>query len=136
MTHDLKEQVIDDFGKQNTPEILTSLSEMIRMFNEGFGTDVPTSEADRITIDQWLKNLENDPELNNIAQESKSKDFRHIYERKFEEQILDSFSDNQPLVSKALSDIEFKRKISVAAGAFYKKHSLNLNKSSTRRSNR
>ena len=83
--------------------------------------DVPISDADRIAIDQWLKNLENDPELRHIAQENEFEDFLQIYEKRLEDQILDSLSDNQPLVSKIFSDVEFKRKITVAVGSFYQK---------------
>jgi type I restriction enzyme R subunit len=111
----------DDFGKPDAPEILTSLSQIIQKFNERFGVDVPISDADKIAIDQWLKNLENDLELRHIAQENEFEDFLRIYETRFEEQILDSLSDSQPLVSKIFSDVEFKRKIMVAAGSFYQK---------------
>ncbi|HYV51818.1 MAG TPA: hypothetical protein VE971_00865 [Candidatus Eisenbacteria bacterium] len=45
-----------------TPEILTSLSEIISKFNERFGKDVPITEADRLVVETWLKDLVNDPE--------------------------------------------------------------------------
>ena len=57
--------------------------------NERFGSDVPISDADRIAIDQWSKNLENDPELRHIAQENEFEDFLQIYEKRLEDQILD-----------------------------------------------
>jgi len=52
----------DNLGRTKTPEILTSLSEIISKFNERFGKDVPITEADRLVVETWLKDLVNDPE--------------------------------------------------------------------------
>jgi CxxC-x17-CxxC domain-containing protein len=111
----------DNVGRTKTPEILTTLSEIISKFNERFGKDVPITEADRLVVETWLKDLENDPDLREYAQANEFSDFLRIYEKGLENEMLSSLTDNLYLVEKIFSDADLKKKIMVTAAEFYYK---------------
>jgi type I restriction enzyme R subunit len=110
----------DDYGKPKTPEVLTTLSDLIQLFNERF-SDSRVSDSEIIEIDSWLKNLENNSELRKIAQVNEFDQFRRVYEKKLENQMLESLSANQSLISKIYSDPDLKEKIIVTAAEHYHK---------------
>jgi hypothetical protein len=95
------------------------LSEIIKTYNERFGVDFPLSDADIKIFEQWCENLKNDPSLQHVAQENEFEDFLLLYERKLQEQMVSSISQNQYLVSKIFSDKELKKKITINAASFY-----------------
>jgi CxxC-x17-CxxC domain-containing protein len=111
----------DNVGRVITPEVLTTLSEIISKFNERFGIDVPITEADKLVVETWLKNLESDAELREYAQANEFSDFLRIYETRLENQMLSSLSDNLYLVEKIFADTDLKKKIMVTAAEFYYK---------------
>jgi len=110
----------DNLGRATTPEVLTTLSEIISKFNERFGIDIPITEADKLVVGTWLKDLESDSELIEYAQANEFSDFLHIYETRLENQMLRSLSDNLYLVEKIFADKDLKKKIMATAEFYYK----------------
>jgi hypothetical protein len=55
----------DDYGESKQPDVLMSLSNVIRGINDRFGGTL--SEADTIIIQEWISLLKNDPLLREIA---------------------------------------------------------------------
>ncbi len=89
----------NDLDKSNSPDVLITLSNVIQTINEKFRGEVRISVADKITMLEWLENLEKDSELRDVAKANKLEDFLWIYEEKLQQQMVNSLSDNYYLVS-------------------------------------
>ncbi|HKG88474.1 MAG TPA: CxxC-x17-CxxC domain-containing protein [Nitrososphaeraceae archaeon] len=120
---DVQKQLVtkDDYSKSITPDVLTTLSDLINKFNQRFGIDIPITESDRIVMESWLKNLENDIELREYARVNAFADFVYVYESRLRDQILTSLSDNQYLVVRIFQDSDLRKNIMTSAAEFYYK---------------
>lgn len=110
-----------DFGTSKTPEVLTSLSAVIKIINERFGDDSRISPPDTVVIDKWLTNLENDSILREIAQNNDFPEFKREYEKRLESEMLNSLSQDQHLVSRIYTDKDLRIKIVETAAQIYHK---------------
>jgi type I restriction enzyme R subunit len=81
----------DSFSTGKSPDIVTTLYQVIQEFNERFSGDVRITDADTIVIEEWIKSLENDVSLRDIAQANEFNDFLRVFESKREEQYLIPF---------------------------------------------
>jgi type I restriction enzyme R subunit len=100
------------------PEVLTPLSEIIRLLNEKY-SDFELTEAEKLMIEDWLKNLKQNLELREFAKKNDFDDFLRVYELKFQEQIMNSVENYDYLVSKIFADNNLKQKIMGAAARSY-----------------
>ena len=99
------------------PEVLTSLSEVIRVVNQRFGGQF--SDADVITIQEWENILKNMPDLRLIAEQNEFSDFLRHFEARLQEVMLESMEQNQSLVSRIFTNPEFKREVTIKAAEMY-----------------
>jgi type I restriction enzyme R subunit len=109
----------DEIDKSKVPDVLTTLSNVIQTINEKFRGYVRITDADKLTILEWQENLEKDPELRNIAKANELEDFLRIYEKKLQEQMVNSLSDNYYLVSSIFSNPDLMKEITIRAASRY-----------------
>jgi len=107
----------DDYGSPKPPEVLTSLSEVIKALNDKFGGTI--SGADSISIEEWLKELKNDELLRQIAKENSFDDFFRHFEKKFMQVIIESEGSSQALVKRVYDDIAFQKELVIGASQLY-----------------
>jgi len=107
----------EDYGASTPPEILTSLSEVIRTINERFGGDF--SDADTISLENWLVVLKNDSFLRQVAKNNDFQDFLKQFEKRFLDLIISPDEQNQSLVTRIYSHIEFQKQLIVAAAQMF-----------------
>jgi type I restriction enzyme, R subunit len=107
----------DDYGTPKQPEILTSLSEVIRAVNDKFGGSL--SSADTITIEDWISVLKNDPLLRDIAKENTFEDFFKQFEKRFLDVVIGTDEPNQALVRRIYTEPEFQKELVIAAAQLY-----------------
>jgi len=109
----------DQLGMVKTPDEITTLSAVIREFNEKFGGNAGLTGADTIAIEEWLQDLENDQELREIALRNDFDDFLREYEKRFLNIVLVSLTDNKDIVTKVFSDAKLKERIVRTAASYY-----------------
>ena len=68
----------DSMRKAKNADVLTTVSAIVKLFNDKYG-DLEITDADRIMVDDWLKSLENNPSLREIAQSNEFDDFYRTY---------------------------------------------------------
>lgn len=75
-------------GKE--PEVLTSLSAIVKAMNEQFGTGFDLTDAEIITIDEWMEFLKKMPTLKDIAQSPHNDfdDFARAFREEFDRIIV------------------------------------------------
>jgi type I restriction enzyme, R subunit len=105
------------YGAPKEPEKLTSLSEVIRSLNDTFGGTI--SGADKISIEEWFKQLKNDPILREIAKENSFEDFYKQFERKFLNVVIESDNTNQSLVKRIYAQPELQKQLVMDASQIY-----------------
>ena len=108
----------DSMRKAKNPDVLTTLSAIVKLFNDKYG-DLEITDADRIMVDDWLKSLENNPSLREIAQSNEFDDFYRTYAENFKNKYLISLPENKYLVQKIFADAELKNKIMITAAKRY-----------------
>ncbi|CUR51344.1 Helicase, type I site-specific restriction-modification system restriction subunit [Nitrosotalea devaniterrae] len=111
----------EKFGKIKRPDIITKLSEIIKIFNERFAEGVPPLDANKIVLNEWIKKLENDEELREIAKHNEFQDFLRKFNEKFREIMIGSLNENKSLVSMIFANEQLKTELVVAAAEDYHK---------------
>ncbi len=106
----------DDYGSPKQPEVLTSLSEVIKVVNDRFGGSF--TGADAISLEEWLVVLKNDQLLREIAKENSFQDFYRIFEKRFLDIVISNDS-NQTLVKRIYSEPAFQKELIIGASQIY-----------------
>ena len=106
----------DDYGAPKKPEVITSLSEVIKKINEVFGGNL--SGADTVSIEEWLAMLKNDQLLREVAKANSFQDFYRIFEKRFLEVVITNDS-NQSLVKRIYSEPAFQKELIIGASQLY-----------------
>ena len=100
-------KLTESTGTVKTPDVMTTLSNIIEAINQKFGADIRVSDAERIVILKWLEDLLKDPELRLIAENNKSNDdFMRQFEARLKQKMRQSPEENQNLVEKIYVDKE------------------------------
>jgi len=107
----------EDSGVPKRPEVLTSLSEVVRVINDRFGGE--SIDADTISLESWLDELKKDPLLRQIAQINEFPEFLKQFQRRFLDLIVSPDEQNQTLVSRIYSNPEFQKQLVIEAAKFY-----------------
>ena len=107
----------DDYGTPKEPEVLTSLSEVIKAINDKLGDTF--SAADTLAIEEWISYLKNDPLLRKIARENSFDDFFKQFEKRFLAIVIENDEQNQLLVKRIFADPEFKIELIKSASFLY-----------------
>lgn len=118
LSHDEKSlKLIDDYGTPNQPEVLKSLSDVIKAINDKFGGNI--SAADTIAIEQWVSVLKNDSLLRDIAKENSFEDFFKQFEKRFLDVVIEDNEVNRVLVKQIYTNPEFQRDLIISAAQLY-----------------
>ena len=108
-------------GKE--PEVLTSLSAIIRTMNEHFGTGFSLTDAEVITIDEWMDMLKKMPTLKDIAQSPHNDfdDFAKAFRDEFDRVIVkkEIITHYKGLVSRIWENEEYHAAIVKKAAELY-----------------
>ena len=115
-------KLTESTGTVKTPDVMTTLSNIIEAINQKFGADIRVSDAERIVILKWLEDLLKDPELRLIAENNKSKDdFMRQFEARLKQKMRQSPEENQNLVEKIYGADDLLKTIITLAGDPYHK---------------
>ena len=108
-------------GKE--PEKLTSLSAIIKTMNEKFGTGFSLTDAEVITIDEWMDVLKKMPTLRDIAQSKHNsvEDFTRAFREEFDRIIVkrEMILQYKGLISKIWEDEVYHTAIVNKAAEMY-----------------
>ena len=125
ISHDIDKRpmtVKNKFAIPKTPEVLTSLSNVIQILNQKYMGDIKISDADIITVEEWIKSLENDNDLRELARTNKVEDFRLTFEVKLRQQMTNSLSEhNRYFISMIFADRNIQNRIFSASTDIYYK---------------
>jgi type I restriction enzyme, R subunit len=88
------------------PDEAISLSELIDILNERFGTNF--TKADQLFFDQIQQEANEDEALKKAAQTNSKDDFRYVFEKAFEGLVIDRMEGNDEISEKLLADGEFR----------------------------
>jgi len=110
----------DSYGSPKSPEVMTSLSEVIRLFNETVGGNLTGS--DEISLKGWFAELENDPILRGIAKENSFEVFYKQFEKHFLDVVISSDDPNQTLVKRIYTEPELQKQMIIGASQIYYKN--------------
>jgi type I restriction enzyme, R subunit len=105
------------YGTPKPPEIMTSLSDVIRSLNEVFG-GVFTG-ADKISLEKWFEELKNDQLLRDIAKANPFNEFFVQFEKRFLDVVISSDSTNQTLVKRIITEPELQKQLLIGASQIY-----------------
>jgi len=94
-------------GKQEEEE--ESLSELIRIFNEHFGTDF--TESDKLFVEQIEQDMMTDKKLKKQAQNNSKENFRYEFKDTFEDKAYKRMDQNQEIFIKMMNDDDFQKAI-------------------------
>jgi len=105
------------------PEILTSLSAIIKAMNEQFATGFDLTDAEVITIDDWMSVLKKMPTLKDIAQSPHNDfdDFARAFREEFDRIIIkkEMIQHYKGLISKIWEDEQYHTAIVHKAAELY-----------------
>lgn len=104
------------YGTPKSPEVLTSLSEVIRAINEVFGG---FGDADKISLEGWFDQVKKDPILREIAKENSFDDFFKQFEKRFLDVIISSDDANQTLVKRIWAEPDLQKQLVIGASQVY-----------------
>ena len=104
------------YGAPKSPEVLTSLSEVIRSLNEVFGG---FGDADTISLVGWFEEVKKDPILREIAKENSFEDFFKQFEKRFLNVIISSDDANQTLVKRIYTEPDLQKQLVIGASQLY-----------------
>lgn len=90
--------------KKSKDDVLT-LSEIIKLMNERFGTDF--DDADRLFFEQLEEELVNDEDLQKQAKANKMDTFSYAFDDNFLKNLLNRVDQNQEIFNKIIEDTEF-----------------------------
>lgn len=94
-----------DVGTGREDELI-SLSELIDILNERFGTEF--TQADQLFFDQIQEEAYEDEHLKQAAKTNNKDDFRYVFEKAFEGLVIDRMEGNDEISEKLLSDGDFR----------------------------
>ena len=104
------------YGTPKPPEVLTSLSAVIRSLNEIFGGTI--TDADKISIESWFEEIKNDPILREIAKENPFDEFYKQFEKRFLDIVISS-DTNQSLVKRIYTEPDLQKQLVIGASQVY-----------------
>ena len=104
------------YGTPKPPEVLTSLSAVIRSLNEIFGGTI--TDADKISIESWFEEIKNDSTLREIAKENPFDEFYKQFEKRFLDIVISS-DTNQSLVKRIYTDSNLQKQLVIGASQVY-----------------
>jgi len=94
-----------DVGTGGDDQII-SLSELIDILNERFGTDF--TQADQLFFDQIQEEAIESESLQKAALANSKEDFRYVFEKAFEGLLIDRMEGNEEIFGKLMSDKDFR----------------------------
>ncbi|MCD6459167.1 type I restriction endonuclease subunit R [bacterium] len=94
-----------EVGMPKEKEYLASLSEIIDILNERFGTDF--TEADRLFFEQIEEELVSDDKLNQQAKSNTIDNFKYGFDDMFLEKLIERMEQNQELFARIMDDKSF-----------------------------
>ena len=106
-------------GTVKTPDVLASLSEIIRAINERFSGEAVVDDVEHVIMKQWLEDLLMDPEIRLRAKNNSKDDFMKYFADKLRNKMLDTPSENYELVAKILKHDDLLRTVIGLAGDPY-----------------
>ena len=106
-------------GTVKTPDVLASLSEIIRAINERFSGEAVVDDVEHVIMKQWLEDLLRDPEIRLRAKNNSKDDFMKYFAEKLRNKMLDTPSENYELVAKILKHDDLLRTVIGLAGDPY-----------------
>ena len=106
-------------GTVKTPDVLASLSEIIRAINERFSGEAVVDDVEHVIMKQWLEDLLMDPEIRLRAKNNSKDDFMKYFAEKLRNKMLDTPSENYELVAKILKHDDLLRTVIGLAGDPY-----------------
>lgn len=83
-----------------------SLSQLIEVLNQRFGTDFTT--ADQLFFEQIRESAMNNEELVNAAVANNLENFRYVFDKKMVSLFVDRLDGNEEIFTKLMNDDEFK----------------------------
>jgi len=105
------------------PEVLTSLSTIIRAMNKQFGIGFDLSDAEVITIDEWMSILKKMPNLKDIAQSPHNDfdDFSRAFRKEFDRIIIkqEMVEQYKGLISKIWENEQYHAAVVKKAAEMY-----------------
>ena len=107
----------DSYGTSKSPEVMTSISEVIRAMNEVFGGTF--TGADQISFEGWFEEAKQDPLLREIAKENTFEDFYKQFEKRFLDIIISSDDANQSLVKRIYTEPPLQKQLLIGASQLY-----------------
>ena len=103
-----------------TPDVMTTLSEIINAINEIFAGDVRVDDAESIIIKKWLEDLLKDPTIRLKAKQNSKDDFMKYFEDELKKKMLETEGHNE-LVAKIFQRGDLlKTIISLAGDPYYR----------------
>ena len=96
---------LSEAGIKRAKEEKATLSEIIDVLNERFGTEF--EEADRLFFEQIEAELMNDETLQTQAKVNKLDTFKYAFEEMFIDKLIDRMDQNQEIFEKILEDQSF-----------------------------
>ena len=82
------------------------LSQIIELLNERFGTDL--TEADQVWFDQQVQAAADRDDLRRAAEQNTEEQFGYVFDRQFENVVMDRHSANDDLFRMFFDKPEFK----------------------------
>lgn len=108
--HDEEGVSIDAGRESHVAESVTdTLSHIIQVLNEKFGTDF--SESEKLAVEQIRNNLKANADLAVKAQNNTYDDFKYAFEPSFLEGVIHEYDKNQSFYGKVLQNEEFREKL-------------------------
>jgi|APSaa5957512535_1039671.scaffolds.fasta_scaffold02830_5 type I restriction enzyme, R subunit len=104
------------YGAPKSPEVLTSLSEVIRSLNEVFGG---LAGAEKISLEGWFAEVKKDPILRDIAKANSFEEFFKQFEKRFLNVIISSDDANQTLVKRIYAEPDLQKQLVIGASQVY-----------------
>ena len=105
------------YGTSKSPEIMTSLSEVISSLNKVYGRMF--TGADKISLEGWFTELKNNPLLRQIARENSFSDFYKQFEKRFLNVVISSDGKNQTLVKRIYTEPDLQKQLVIGASQVY-----------------
>ena len=83
------------------------LSELIKILNELFGTNF--TQADQLFFDQIHEEAVSNEDLRKAASVNNVEDFRYVFEKTFENLVIDRMEGNEEIFSRLMGDAKFRK---------------------------
>jgi type I restriction enzyme R subunit len=96
----------DEVGTGMVKEEYVSLSELVEILNDRFGTDF--TEADQLFFDQLEVEAADNEKLQKAAKANTLEDFKFVFDREFEDLIIGRMEGNENISTKLLKDQDLR----------------------------